>query len=313
MAWAVLQTKYPTRLEVPQDEWNKLVAEIEGREKMKAEGNVVRDLGGLHVIGTERHEARRIDLQLRGRCGRQGDPGSSRFFLSLEDDLMRIFAGEWVKNVLTRLGMQEGEAIESRMVSRRIEGAQKKVEERKLPRFAKNLLELRRGDGRAAQARVRLPPAAARRRELQVRDSRYDQQARRTPARRDSRPRLRHDYLRRLAGRILGVELQPGDFRGLDGQAPSAWPATKPSVRIETQLHDAIEENLPDGEDESEWNWEGVGEVRRYSSASSRIRNFCRSQAETESSGNRIEVLAAVAQIDVLDGVSDLSIKSSAT
>src|SRR6266699_3434010 len=74
-------------------------------------------------------EARRIDLQLRGRCGRQGDPGSSRFFLSLEDDLMRIFAGEWAKNVLTRLGMQEGEAIESRMVSRRIEGAQKKREE----------------------------------------------------------------------------------------------------------------------------------------------------------------------------------------
>ena len=73
-------------------------------------------MGGLHIVGTERHEARRIDLQLRGRCGRQGDPGSSRFFLSLEDDLMRIFAGEWVKNMLTRLGMQEGEAIESRMV-----------------------------------------------------------------------------------------------------------------------------------------------------------------------------------------------------
>ena len=75
------------------------------------------------MIGTERHEARRIDLQLRGRSGRQGDPGSSRFFLSLEDDLMRIFAGDWVKNMLTRLGMQEGEAIESRMVTRRIEAA----------------------------------------------------------------------------------------------------------------------------------------------------------------------------------------------
>src|SRR5688572_12187495 len=107
---------------------------------MKAEGQVVKELGGLHIIGTERHEARRIDLQLRGRCGRQGDPGSSRFFLSLEDDLMRIFAGEWVKNILTRLGMQEGEAIESRMVSRRIEGAQKKVEEMNFER-RKNLLE----------------------------------------------------------------------------------------------------------------------------------------------------------------------------
>src|SRR6201999_2290876 len=97
---------------------------------MKVEGQEVKKLGGLHIVGTERHESRRIDLQLRGRSGRQGDPGSSRFFLSLEDDLMRIFAGEWVKNILTRLGMKEGEAIESRLVTRRIEAAQKKVEER---------------------------------------------------------------------------------------------------------------------------------------------------------------------------------------
>src|SRR5271163_678792 len=107
---------------------------------MKAEGREVAGLGGLHIIGTERHESRRIDNQLRGRAGRQGDPGSSRFFLSLEDDLMRKFAGEWVSAVLTRLGMQDGEAIESRMVSRRIEGAQKKVEERNFD-IRKNLLE----------------------------------------------------------------------------------------------------------------------------------------------------------------------------
>ena len=122
MAWAQLQDKYATRLDVPAEEWHQLVADIEHREGMKTEGQHVKEIGGLHIIGTERHEARRIDLQLRGRCGRQGDPGSSRFYLSLEDDLMRIFAGEWVKNLLTRLGMQEGEAIESRMVSRRIEG-----------------------------------------------------------------------------------------------------------------------------------------------------------------------------------------------
>src|SRR5207302_6162716 len=84
--------------------------------------------------------ARRIDNQLRGRAGRQGDPGSSRFYLSLEDDLMRIFAGEWVAGVLTRLGMEDGQAIESRMVSRRIEAAQKKVEERNFD-IRKNLLE----------------------------------------------------------------------------------------------------------------------------------------------------------------------------
>jgi preprotein translocase subunit SecA len=85
-------------------------------------------LGGLHILGTERHEARRIDNQLRGRAGRQGDPGSSRFFLSLEDDLMRIFGGERVKALMFRLGMTEGVPIESGLISRRIENAQKSVE-----------------------------------------------------------------------------------------------------------------------------------------------------------------------------------------
>ena len=84
--------------------------------------------GGLHILGTERHESRRVDNQLRGRAGRQGDPGSSRFFLSLEDDLMRIFAREWVSTLLQRLGMEEGVPIESGMISRRIEAAQKAVE-----------------------------------------------------------------------------------------------------------------------------------------------------------------------------------------
>src|SRR5262249_10866556 len=87
-------------------------------------------MGGVHIIGTERHEARRIDNQLRGRSGRQGDPGSSRFYLSLQDDLMRIFAGEWVSGLLTRLGMQEGEAIERRMATPSTGAPQKKVEER---------------------------------------------------------------------------------------------------------------------------------------------------------------------------------------
>jgi len=82
----------------------------------------------LHILGTERHEARRIDNQLRGRAGRQGDPGSSRFYLSLEDDLMRIFAKEWVSKLLERLGMEEGVPIESKLITRRIETAQKAVE-----------------------------------------------------------------------------------------------------------------------------------------------------------------------------------------
>jgi len=97
-------------------------------------------IGGLHILGTERHESRRIDNQLRGRAGRQGDPGSSRFFLSLEDDLMRIFAGDKVKALMQRLGMEKGIAIESKMVSKRIESAQKSVEGRNFE-SRKHLLE----------------------------------------------------------------------------------------------------------------------------------------------------------------------------
>jgi len=98
------------------------------QQQIQAEHDNVTGVGGLHILGTERHESRRIDNQLRGRAGRQGDPGSSRFYLSLEDDLMRIFAKEWVSNLLQRLGMEEGIPIESKMISRRIEAAQKAVE-----------------------------------------------------------------------------------------------------------------------------------------------------------------------------------------
>ena len=107
---------------------------------VEAEHKEVVSAGGLHIIGTERHESRRIDNQLRGRAGRQGDPGASRFFLSLEDDLMRIFAGDRVKALMQRLGMEEGVAIESKMVSKRIEGAQKSVEGRNFE-SRKHLLE----------------------------------------------------------------------------------------------------------------------------------------------------------------------------
>ncbi len=108
------------------DQWKPLLESY--AQQCKAEHDAVVESGGLHILGTERHEARRIDNQLRGRAGRQGDPGSSRFFLSLEDDLMRIFGGERVKNLMYRLGMTEGVPIESKLISRRIENAQKTVE-----------------------------------------------------------------------------------------------------------------------------------------------------------------------------------------
>ncbi|MFN8179486.1 MAG: preprotein translocase subunit SecA [bacterium] len=103
-------------------------------------GTSVADLGGLHIVGTERHEARRIDRQLRGRSGRQGDPGSSRFYLSLEDDLMRLFQSDRVATIMDRLGVQEGEVIEHRFMTRAIEKAQKRVEEQNFA-IRKQLLE----------------------------------------------------------------------------------------------------------------------------------------------------------------------------
>ncbi|HSN81053.1 MAG TPA: preprotein translocase subunit SecA [Polyangiales bacterium] len=108
--------------------------------KCKEDAKRVKEAGGLRIIGTERHESRRIDNQLRGRSGRQGDPGSSRFFLSLEDDLMRIFAGERVQAMMDRLGMEEDVPIEHRWVTRAVENAQKKVEERNFD-IRKHLLE----------------------------------------------------------------------------------------------------------------------------------------------------------------------------
>ncbi|MCL4839223.1 MAG: preprotein translocase subunit SecA, partial [Thermoanaerobaculia bacterium] len=110
------------------------------RETCAREREEVLAAGGLHIIGTERHESRRIDNQLRGRSGRQGDPGSSRFFLSLEDDLMRIFGSDRIQGLMGKLGMQEGEAIEHGMVSRAIERAQKQVEGRNFE-TRKHLLE----------------------------------------------------------------------------------------------------------------------------------------------------------------------------
>jgi preprotein translocase subunit SecA len=111
---------------VPTDQWTEIFARYKADTDQEHKDVIA--AGGLHIFGTERHEARRIDNQLRGRAGRQGDPGSSRFYLSLEDDLMRIFAKEWVSNLLQRLGMEEGIPIESRMITRRIEAAQKAVE-----------------------------------------------------------------------------------------------------------------------------------------------------------------------------------------
>ena len=258
MAWAQLQMKYPTKLDVPPEEMDALIHEIEQREQMKPEGRDVAAMGGLHVLGSERHEARRIDLQLRGRCGRQGDPGSSRFYLSLEDDLMRKFGGEWVKNWLTRLGMKDGEAIESKMVSRRIEGAQKKVEERNFE-TRKNLLEY---DEVMDEQRKRV--YGYRQQILEGADCKrlvLDMIRQQIDARLDQF--LARDYgtetFAKWAGKEFGVEFDARSFRGLDFQDAQRYAVDEAERKAEGQIMDALEENLPtESEDKEDWNWEAL-------------------------------------------------------
>ncbi len=138
LARAELKKKYGTLEGIPADEWKKTLEKY--KKITEEEHKKVVELGGLHIIGTERHEARRIDNQLRGRAGRQGDPGSSRFFLSLEDDLLRIFGGDKLKALMGKLGMKYGEPIEHPWVSKAIENAQKKVEAHNFE-IRKHLLE----------------------------------------------------------------------------------------------------------------------------------------------------------------------------
>jgi preprotein translocase subunit SecA len=261
LAWARLkQLKdpdgrplYPTRLEVPNDIWTATVNEIESKEKMKEEGRKVAEMGGLHIVGTERHESRRIDNQLRGRAGRQGDPGSSRFFLSLQDDLMRLFAGEWVAGVLTRLGMQEGEAIESGMVTRRIEKAQKKVEEHHFDQ-RKNLLEYdevmdyqrKRVYGSRQEILDGKNPRAL---ILDMIDSQVAAAVDRFTA---------EDYgaasFAEFASNRLGVEFDASEFRsGYDDSHKAAL--DKALTQVPTVIQELMEENLNPDEDASEWKW----------------------------------------------------------
>ena len=271
MAWAQLQNTYQTRLDVPKNEWDALVTSISDRESMKSEGNKVREMGGLQIVGTERHESRRIDLQLRGRCGRQGDPGSSRFYLSLEDDLMRIFAGEWVKNILTRLGMQDGEAIESKMVTRRVEAAQKKVEERNFE-IRKNLLEydevMDEQRKRVYGFRQRVLDGREVASEAESHDDR-DGECRELILEMVDRQIDQHidtfldkDYGAQAfsgwASSQLSCELESADFRGLVPDEAIRIAHEQATRQAEAQIFEAVEENLPQSEAESDWNWSAL-------------------------------------------------------
>jgi preprotein translocase subunit SecA len=255
LAWDQLRHHYGTRLDVPKSVWDELTDKIGKDEGMVEEGRRVAEFGGLHVIGTERHEARRIDLQLRGRSGRQGDPGSSRFFLSLEDDLMRIFAGDWVKNMLTRLGMQEGEAIESRMVTRRIEAAQKKVEERHFD-MRKHLLEYdevmdeQRKQVYSYRQRI-LDGGNCRQLILDMIDK---QIAHGVPH--FLNPAYRWETIAGWATHEMGIEVEARTIDGMDQARLEDYFRDESARQAENDIAEKIEEDLPEtAEDQSEWNW----------------------------------------------------------
>lgn len=258
LAWDELKTKYESRLDVPKHEWDSLTRTIGEREGMAEEGRKVAELGGLHVIGTERHESRRIDLQLRGRAGRQGDNGSSRFYLSLEDDLMRKFGGEWVKEWLAALGMQEGERIESKMVTRQIESSQKKVEERHFEQ-RKNLLEY---DEVMDEQRKRV--YSYRQKILEGADCRtlilamIDNQLQRL-AERFLNPEYRWETIVEWARVKCELELEPRDLRGMEADTLLEYLKDTADRQADIQIQEKIEENLPeDVEDDRERNWQAM-------------------------------------------------------
>jgi len=258
LAWARLRDKYATRLDVPPDVWKQTVEDIRIKENMEEEGRKVAAMGGLHIIGTERHEARRIDNQLRGRAGRQGDPGSGRFYCCLEDDLMRIFAGDWVKKVLAGLGMQEGQSIESPMVSRRLEGAQKKVEERNFD-IRKNLLEYdevmdyQRKKVYGYRQEI-LEGANCRARMLTMIEKQID-----SATERFLDPKYGPASFAEMAKQRLGVEeITASDFVGSSYDEAVATAREKATQLIPTQILEAMDENLSMDVEPAEWNWQAI-------------------------------------------------------
>ena len=258
IAWDELKQKYESRLDVPKSEWDALTRSIAEREGMAEEGRLVAELGGLHVIGTERHESRRIDLQLRGRAGRQGDNGSGRFFLSLEDDLMRKFGGEWVKEWLAALGMQEGERIESKMVTRQIESSQKKVEERHFEQ-RKNLLEY---DEVMDEQRKRvytyrqgvLEGADCRKLILAMIDKQLERWTEHF-----LKPTYRWETIVEWARQKCELELEVRDIKGMESDTLLEYLKEAADRHADIQIQEKMEENLPrEVEDERDRNWQAM-------------------------------------------------------
>ena len=248
---------YPTRLDVPKSVWEELTKKIAAREGMADEGREVAELGGLHVIGTERHDSRRIDLQLRGRAGRQGDNGSSRFFVSLEDDLMRKFGGEWVKDWLAALGMQVGERIESPMVTRQIENSQRKVEERFFEQ-RKHLLEY---DEVMDEQRKRVYSyrqailEGANCRDL-VMEMIEKQLATKTEE--FMKATYRWEKIAEWVQMEFGLDLKPRDVRGMQADTLVEFLKDRADRQAYSQIREQIDDSIPVDADPREQNWQAL-------------------------------------------------------
>ena len=315
MAWAKLQDKYETRLDVPQDEWDQLVEEIDKNEGMAIMGEEMKEIGGLHVIGTERHESRRIDLQLRGRCGRQGDPGSSQFYLSLNDDLMRIFAGPWVEKILKSLGMPEGEPIESKMVTRRIEAAQKKVEERNFD-IRKSLLEYdevmdeqRKRVYKYRQAILDGQPC----KDL-IMEMIDDEVESNLSTILDSG--FGRDSFAAWASKSLVCDIDSRDIKSMDYEAASSYCKDEAQRQSEVQILDAIDESLPSGEEASEWNWNALASFSNSRYGTNLRDNDLKKVGRDRADELLIEkARTAIDKVDLLEGAklleSDFGTKSA--
>ena len=286
MAWEHLKTKYGSRLDVPKSEWDDTSHAIAEQQGMKSEGRQVAEVGGLHVVGTERHDSRRIDLQLRGRSGRQGDPGSSRFYLSLEDDLMRVFAGDWVRNVLAWLGMQEGEAIEHSMVTKQIEKAQKKVEERHFD-SRKNLLEYDEVMDFQRKAvysyRQRILDGAS------CREIMLDMMRRLVEKSVETflSPKYPFETLSAWSMQAMPInDVTEYDVRGMDREQAIGYLTGQAERQADTLIHEQIIENLPKDLPESEWNWQAfanwVNRLYGQSTNPRELRNIAKVEGSDE-------------------------------
>ncbi len=240
--------------EATEEEMNEALARA--KRIVESEKQEVVSIGGLHILGTERHEARRIDNQLRGRAGRQGDPGSSRFVLSLEDDLMRIFAGDRVKALMQRLGMDEGVAIESKMVSKRIEAAQKSVEGRNLE-TRKHLVKYDDVMNRQRETIYGL------RRQLMEQPDQRDYLVGETGVARDLLSDLTKQYLDPEVSPadwdVLNFKVQLASVYDLDADEEGIDFTETASEQIESQLWERIKHNYEDKEQQV-----GVEAMRTY-------------------------------------------------